>query len=173
MGDILWLTSKNSQCYMQPVTNSPPRLAPLLYTSWQIRLDMIIILSTTGVFIRITWTSKFTPRFGKMTIHVWKLTVRTILQIHTSTSGWNNSRDQKLEFDWQHMVLWLRTIAKYFSHQSKVNRSNIPSIWKQHARNVVVLKIIQSRRQLQFRNVEGILKVQSTGKLHCFLLNLQ
>ena len=170
MGDILWLTSKNSQCYMQPVTNSPPRLAPLLYISWQIRSDMIIILFNN----RCVYTHHiYTSLWEKMTVHVRKLIVRTILQIRTSTSGWNNSRDQKLEFDWQHMVLWLRTIAKYFSHQSKVNRSNIPSIWKQHARYVVVLKIIQSRRQLQFKNVEGILKVQSTGKLHCFLLNLQ
>ena len=63
-----------------------------------------------------------------MTVHVRKLIVHTILQIRTSTSGWNNSRDQKLEFDWQHMDLIgnicfydLEQIAKYFSHQSKVN----------------------------------------------------
>ena len=107
--------------------------------------------------------------------HIWLelLFARTILQIRTSTSGWNNSRDQNLEFDWQHMVLWLRTIAKILLPPIKSQQKQYSFNLKQHARNVVVLKIIQSRRQLQFRNLEGILKVQSTGKLHCFLLNLQ
>ena len=30
MGDILWPTFKNSQCPIQPITLSPPRLVPLL-----------------------------------------------------------------------------------------------------------------------------------------------
>ena len=43
------------------------------------------------MFLRITWTSKFTLRFGeKKTIHVQKVLVRSNLQIRTSTSGWNN-----------------------------------------------------------------------------------
>ena len=156
---------------MQLFTNSPPQLAPLLYTSWQIRSDVIII--TTGVFIRITRTSKFHFASGKDDSTYRKLIVRTILQIRTSTSGWNNSRDQKLEFDWQHMVLWLRTIAKILLPPIKSQQKQYSFNLKQHARDVVILKKFQSRRQLQFREYEGILKVQSTEKLHCFLLNLQ
>ena len=119
MGDKLWLTSKNSQCQIL-FTYSPPQLAPLHISSLtketrvlNTRADMIIICLNTGVFMRFSQIfNSYTSLREMMTVHVRKQIMRTFWQIRTSTSGWNNYRDLLFEFDWQHMVLYCRTIVK-------------------------------------------------------------
>ena len=139
---------------MQPVTNSPPWLAAL-YISWQIRLDMIIILFNNRCLYALHGLLNLHLASGKDDSTCTKInSTHDFANMYKSIS-WNNSRDQKLEFDWQHMFLSLRTIAKYFSHQSKSQQKQYSFNLTQHARDVGILKKFSHNASINSGNMKG------------------
>ena len=117
-------------------------------------------------------SSKPTPRSGKRWQYTYKrisIDSTHILQIRTSTSGWNNFRDQMFEFDWQHMVLHYRTIVKILLPPIKSQQKQYSFNLKWHATDVCS-EIFQSRLQQQFRKLKGI---QRYSLLKSYIVSFQ
>ena len=74
----------------------------------------------------------------------------------TSTSVWNNCRDQEVEFDWQ---TYASTVIEQLKRTFFTSQRQLKQFFRQveiRVRIVCVLKISQSRRQQQ--RIQGCLK---------------
>ena len=70
-----------------------------------------------------------------------------------STHVWNNFRDQKFEFDWQHMFQQSQNNGNILFLTNQRQRKHF-FLLEHHARIVCVLKFVQSRLQHRLREIE-------------------